>query len=129
MESTLSPSTTTAVPTTPRLHREHATMAAMVRIYCHDMHGHSRSKLCPDCEQLLSYAAQRLSRCVYGEAKPTCVKCPIHCYSAVMRERARAVMRHAGPAMLWHHPILAIRHLLDGHREAPPGPGMPPKRD
>ncbi len=33
-----------------------------------------------------------------------------------MRERVRVVMRYAGPRMLFRHPILAVRHLLDERR-------------
>jgi hypothetical protein len=28
-------------------------------------------------------------------------------------------MRFAGPRMLWTHPILSLRHWLDGFRAAP----------
>lgn len=28
-----------------------------------------------------------------------------------MRQRMQEVMRYAGPRMLWHHPVAAIRHL------------------
>jgi hypothetical protein len=38
----------------------------------------------------------------------------------------RAVMRFAGPRMLWRHPYLAIRHLLDQHFG--PGPEKPPAK-
>jgi hypothetical protein len=32
-------------------------------------------------------------------------------------------MRYAGPRMIWSHPIMALRHLIDGRRKAPiPGP-------
>jgi hypothetical protein len=33
----------------------------------------------------------------------------------------KTVMRYAGPRMLWRHPILSLRHWLDGFREAPSG--------
>jgi hypothetical protein len=29
-----------------------------------------------------------------------------------MQQRIRDVMRYAGPRMLYHHPIAAIRHML-----------------
>jgi hypothetical protein len=29
-----------------------------------------------------------------------------------MREQARVVMRYAGPRMMMHHPVLAIRHMI-----------------
>jgi hypothetical protein len=31
-----------------------------------------------------------------------------------MRDQVKVVMRYAGPRMLWHHPILALFHILDG---------------
>jgi hypothetical protein len=34
----------------------------------------------------------------------------------------RDVMRYAGPRMLTRHPWLAIAHLIDGQRPAPPRP-------
>ncbi len=94
-----------------RLAREWQTVTAMVRIHCHDHHGGS---LCPDCEALLAYVRQRLDRCHFGEEKPTCAKCPVHCYQRQRREQIKAVMRYAGPRMLWHHPWLSLHHLLDG---------------
>jgi hypothetical protein len=93
----------------------------MVLCYCQDHHG-ADHQLCPSCQSLLNYAGLRLERCRFGEAKPTCANCPIHCYQAQRREEARVVMRYAGPRMLWRHPILAMRHLLDGWRKAPPLP-------
>jgi hypothetical protein len=93
----------------------------MIRLYCRDHHAPTEI-LCPDCAALSAYASGRLARCVYGEGKPTCAHCPIHCYRPEMRARIREVMRYAGPRMLLHHPVMAIRHLLDGRRKvAPPG--------
>ena len=120
------PTTTTAPPTRkvqdaarhPRLARELATMRAMMRIYCHDLHAEDHG-LCPGCEALMGYATRRLDRCVFGDDKPTCANCTVHCYSEAMREQVRAVMRYAGPRMLRRHPILAIRHVIDGRRPAP----------
>ena len=99
----------------PRIAREKKTMAAMVELYCRKRHD-SDGTLCDDCLALLDYATCRLDRCPYGPQKPTCAKCPIHCYKPQMRERVKEVMRFAGPRMLLRHPILAIRHLLDGRR-------------
>ena len=61
-------------------------------------------------------AERRLEKCPFAEEKPTCVKCPVHCYEAVMRERVRQVMRYAGPRMLLRHPVLALLHLRDERR-------------
>jgi hypothetical protein len=69
---------------------------------------------------MLDYAAVRLERCPFQEDKPTCAKCPVHCYQPKLREQLKAIMRYAGPRMIWRHPILAIRHSLDAYRKAPP---------
>jgi len=98
-----------------RLTRERKTVAAMIRLYCAGAHGSKRG-LCADCAELMVYARQRLARCPFGESKPTCAKCPVHCYRPDMRTGIRAVMRFAGPRMLFRHPVLAIFHLLDRWR-------------
>ena len=69
--------------------------------------------LCPQCQELLTYAHQRLDRCKFGNEKPSCTRCPVHCYKPAMRQQIRQVMRYSGPRMLLHNPVLAIRHLWD----------------
>ena len=101
-----------------RLAREWQTIAAMVGCYC-EAHHDTKAALCPECQGLLDYAAVRLERCRFGVEKPVCVKCPVHCYQRARREQVKAVMRYAGPRMLWRHPILSLRHWLDGFRKAP----------
>lgn len=90
---------------------EKQTVRQMVEIYCHG-HGHVSKGLCEECTALLNYAYSRLDLCKFGENKPTCKKCPIHCYKPAMREQMRVVMRYAGPRMLWYHPIAAMRHII-----------------
>jgi hypothetical protein len=101
-----------------RLERELKTMSAMVHIFCRDHH-HTGRRLCPDCREFLDYAIIRLQRCRFGDEKPTCANCPVHCYQRERREQARIVMRYAGPRMVWEHPILSLSHGLDGFRRAP----------
>ncbi len=105
-------------PARKRRARELKTLAVMLRMYCR-AHHQPAGALCADCNELLDYAARRLERCVFGDAKPTCANCLVHCYGADPRERVRQAMRWAGPRMLLRHPVLAIRHLLDGRRPAP----------
>lgn len=83
----------------------------MIEIYCSAKHA-SKGLICTDCRQLLRYAQERLSNCKYGNDKPTCSKCPIHCYKRDMREKIRLVMRYSGPRMIYKNPKLAVRHLL-----------------
>ena len=105
----------------PRIERERKTVVAMIRLYCHDNHG-GEDELCPECSELWDYALARLDRCPFRDNKPTCAKCPVHCYKPELRERIRAVMRYAGPRMLRRHPVLAVLHLVDGVRKAPDNP-------
>ena len=93
-----------------RIESEKETVGMMIRLYCRRHEGNK--ELCPECLQLLSYAEARLDRCKFGNEKPTCKKCPIHCYKPDMREKMRSVMRWAGPRMMLYHPIEAIRHLI-----------------
>ncbi len=107
--------------------REAKTISAMLRMYCRG-HGHpSATGLCAGCNELLDYATRRLENCIFGDAKPTCTNCLVHCYSTTLREQMRTVMRWAGPRMLRRHPILGILHLLDGRRPAPRLPEKPRK--
>lgn len=96
--------------TTKRIEEEQAVVETMIRLYCRKHEGHE--SLCPDCEALLEYARKRLDRCRWGARKPTCKKCPHHCYRPDMKERMRQVMRWAGPRMLLYHPVMALRHMF-----------------
>ena len=97
--------------------REMRALDAMLAMYCR--HHHGEAALCAECADLSDYARRRLERCIFGDAKPTCANCVVHCYRADMRERVRTMMRWSGPRMLWRHPVIAIRHMLDGRRPAP----------
>ena len=100
-----------------RLGREFTTMRHMVGLYCQAHHAGQPGTPCPQCPAFLHYAARRLEKCPYGQDKPTCANCPVHCYKKAPREYAREVMRFAGPRMMTRHPWLALMHLLDGRRQ------------
>ena len=96
-----------------RAAREKRSVECMIRIYCRNVHG-MRAQNCIDCEDMLRYSLERLDRCKLMPDKPTCKRCPVHCYSPAMRHRIRAVMRYAGPRMFFRHPWLALCHVFDG---------------
>jgi len=104
--------------------REFQTIAVMLSLSCRAHHGATGGALCPACRDLHDYARRRLDRCRFGDDKPTCAHCTVHCYKADMRERIRQVMRWAGPRMLLRHPILSLRHLLDGRASRPAPPAV-----
>jgi len=98
-----------------RILREKRTIGAMIDIYCRRHHGTS-GEPCGDCSELLDYATGRLDKCPFAAEKPTCADCPVHCYKPAMREKAREVMRYAGPRLIFRHPVLALLHVVDGLR-------------
>jgi hypothetical protein len=107
--------------------REQRTIDCMLQIYCRGKHG-TATKVCADCAALHSYAMERLERCPFGSDKPTCRRCPVHCYKPAMREEIRGVMAYAGPRMLWSHPVLAIQHLIKDRKPARVRPAKSPPR-
>ena len=100
---------------TARAAREKKTLQAMMRIYCTGQHRPDHAP-CVECRQLLAYAENRIERCPLIANKPTCAKCNIHCFDKSHRGQIRMVMRYSGPRMIYHHPILTIRHAIDGRR-------------
>ncbi len=94
----------------PRIAAEKETIRAMLSIFCMEKHGSERGSLCGSCEELLGYAEARLERCPFGEGKPTCRRCRVHCYEAGHRQKIRAVMGYAGPRMIYTHPLMAFKH-------------------
>ena len=96
--------------------REKRTVSLMIRIYCKKKHG-TKKGLCPECDALDAYARMRSDKCPFMETKTFCSNCRVHCYKADMREKIRAVMRFSGPRMIFSHPIMAIRHVIESQKE------------
>lgn len=88
----------------------------MIKIYCHGHH-HSEDGLCPECQDLFNYSVLRINRCPFMATKSFCANCKVHCYKADMREKIRVVMRYSGPRMLFHHPILTIKHMVEERKD------------
>lgn len=97
--------------------REQQVVGQMIRLYCQKKHGTQKGALCPDCTALESYAQHRTEKCPFMESKTFCSNCRVHCYCPDMREKIRMVMRFSGPRMLFYHPVLAIRHLVESTKE------------
>ena len=100
---------------TDRMNIESRTVSVMIRIYCRAHHG-AEKNLCEDCAGLLAYALERIAECPFGDGKPVCNQCAVHCYQPGKRGRIKEIMRYAGPRMIWWHPMLAARHLLRSRR-------------
>ena len=98
-----------------RIEREKRTVSVMIGMYCHHHHS-AKNGVCPECKELNNYAIKRTSYCHFGEDKPVCVKCPVHCYKPEKREEIKKVMRYVGPRMIYTHPYLAVMHIIDKKR-------------
>lgn len=100
------------------------TIVAMTHIYCRDHHGsaYHNKQLCEQCAAFTEFAEFRLSKCPYGDNKPTCRHCPVHCYKPAMKALAREIMRYSRLRMLLAHTYLSIRHLLHDRKPVPPLP-------
>jgi hypothetical protein len=103
-----------------RIRREKLTIRRMIAFY---------AQRCPQAnseighyDTLNAYAEKRLDKCVFGEEKPACKQCPVHCYQPAKREEMKQIMRWAGPRMLWRHPMLTVLHLIDDRRAVPDVP-------
>ena len=95
--------------------REKQLVSQMIALYCKKQHG--GKSICPDCAALDAYARQRSDKCPFMETKTFCSNCSVHCYKPDMREKIRDVMRFSGPRMLFHHPVTAIRHVIETKKE------------
>ena len=96
--------------------REKRVVSEMIHLYCRKKHG-TRGKLCPECAALDAYAKLRSDKCPFMETKTFCSNCKVHCYKPEMREKIRAVMRFSGPRMIFTHPVIAVRHVVESKRE------------
>ena len=97
--------------------REKTVVLHMIEAYCHGKHGTRRGKLCTECTQLAEYADMRISRCPFMATKTFCSQCHVHCYAPEKLQAIKDVMRYAGPRMLLRHPVLVVRHGLDGMKK------------
>lgn len=95
--------------------REKATVAFMICLYCKKKH-RAKKELCPACATLMQYAQQRSDNCPFMESKTFCSNCTVHCYKPEMREEIRKVMRFSGPRMVFYHPVMAVRHVLESKK-------------
>ena len=80
-----------------RIEREKMTIQRMIALY---------QRRCPEAQAddahyqaLNAYADKRLDKCVFGENKPACKQCPVHCYQPAKREEMKQIMRRAADAL------------------------------
>ncbi len=96
---------------------EKNTVKVMIAMYCNKHHGTNGYELCMKCKELSSYSLQRLDTCTFGENKPPCKTCQVHCYRTSYRKLIVEIMKYSGPRMIIKHPLLAIAHFIRSRRK------------
>ncbi|WP_243373714.1 nitrous oxide-stimulated promoter family protein [Geotalea sp. SG265] len=105
-------------------------LVTFVDIYCRARHGEKRNgpgltplpaepglifkkdiHLCGECASLVAHALDKRRRCPL-DPKPSCKKCPIHCYSKEYRARIREVMAFSGRRMIMRGRLDLLWHYL-----------------
>lgn len=94
-----------------KVNHQKRTVEVMIKLYCNKNH-HTKGQLCTECTELKEYALKRLDSCRFGDNKPNCGQCKIHCYKKDMKEKIIKVMRYSGPRMIIYHPLMAMEHLI-----------------
>lgn len=93
-----------------RINNEKVTVEKMVMLYCRQQHNDPIP--CVECKNLIDYSHVKLDMCTFGDLKPACSKCSVHCYKPGMRKIIREVMRYSGPRMIYNHPFIAVKYLI-----------------
>lgn len=101
---------------TAKEERDIAVVGLMIELYCRRKHKTPKGSLCEECAQLYDYVKLRRSKCPFGDGKPSCSHCKIHCYKPSMQEKIRRVMKFSGPRLVIYRPSAAFRHLFTGYR-------------
>ena len=90
-----------------------------IEVYCQQKHKEVSKAvspetgrlLCPDCEALAVYAAQRRRHCPKNP-KPQCKNCDIHCYRSDYRQKIREIMGFSGRYFVRKGKIHYLWHLF-----------------
>ncbi|KGF35836.1 nitrous oxide-stimulated promoter family protein [Hoylesella buccalis] len=93
-----------------KIERDQETIRLMIDLYCR--HHLRLNEVSEAYRQLGDYACERLQLCKFGEQKPACKDCSVHCYKPDMRQQIREVMRRAGPRMVFYALLATCRHLI-----------------
>ncbi len=102
---------------TAKMKRDSEVLAEFINIYCMDLHKglemapvvsggmvgrcleSANFSYCEECRKLLLHAVSK--RVLYPfDPKPSCKKCPTHCYGPGYRDMIREVMRYSGMRLI-----------------------------
>lgn len=95
-----------------RIESEKNIIKKMIEIYFNNLEDDELNE--DEKLELIRYSSNKLDHCKFGNDKPFCSKCTVHCYSPEMREKIKMVMRYSGPRIIFYHPIVTLKHILKG---------------
>lgn len=93
-----------------KINFEKKIISQMIGIYCKKKH--KQIQICDECREVLDYANKKIENCKFIEVKSFCSNCKSPCYSPVMREKIREIMKFSGKRIILYHPILTIKHIF-----------------
>jgi hypothetical protein len=95
-----------------------------VGIYCGAKHGDQvktgirvegltvrETYLCRECAEVARHALAKRRNCPLTP-KPSCKKCPVHCYGRDYRAKIREIMAFSGRLMILHGRVDYLRHYF-----------------
>jgi hypothetical protein len=95
-----------------------------VRIYCGAKHGNQigtniqvesitvkETLLCDECAEVARHALAKRRNCPLTP-KPSCKKCPVHCYGRYYRAKIREIMAFSGRRMILRGRVDYLRHYF-----------------
>ena len=112
-----------------KLHADLKLLAKFIGVYCRHRHAkmpeapvllsthdisafHAKPlELCADCRRLLAHAFVKRTACPL-DPKPTCKRCPEHCYAPHYRQQIREVMKYSGRRLVLTGRLDYLIHLL-----------------
>ena len=107
--------------------REKKMVSEMIALYCKKKHhtkitrkkdgSRTKRSSARNAWHCQSMRARADDKCPFMETKTFCSNCRVHCYKPEMREKIREVMRFSGPRMLFYHPIMALRHVIESRKD------------
>ena len=100
-------------------------IGAFTQLYCAGHHaletrravspamGVGELRLCPECASFVTYAASKRLTCPLEGEKPSCKRCPIHCYAPGQRETIRKIMAYSGRRMILRGRLDYLWHVIN----------------
>lgn len=86
----------------------------MINLYCKK---HEKNDtLCKECKELLDYSILRTNRCPFIIEGTFCSNCKKKCYRENMKKKMKKVMRFSGPRLMFYHPIVLFKHMIQSMR-------------